>query len=798
MKPAGGALLSLAYILGLLSTASLGLPTRVVPWQEFGLLALGLSVLGVIAAIAIPRFWRTGPRSRLWLAAGIVGALALIYLQARVPQPAAKDISQFVRSANGSVQEQVVTVQGKVKSLPRLTRSSRGQFWLEATQLNEVESSSNGGAVSKGVTGKLYVTVPLLQATGLYPGENIAVTGVLYKPKPPLNPGAFDFGAYLAQEGAFAGFSGRQVTGSDEQQERHWGGWLLRQRIIRSQVHWLHSPAGQLVSAMVLGSRVVDIPYDIRDQFVRVGLAHTLAASGAQVSLILGLVLVLTKRLSVKAQLAFGTGSLVIFVGLTGLQPSVMRAAIMGFGALIALVTQRKVKPLGSLLVTATLLLLFNPLWIWDLGFQLSFLATLGLLVTVPPLSKALDWLPPTIASLIAIPLAASLWTLPLQLYVFGMVAPYSIAANIISAPLIAIISIGSVISALGALVSPVAGSALAWLLYHPTQLLIGLVQFFNALPGSSVAVGTISWVQLLLLYGLISLSCIIPRLQRRWWLVGLLAVTLVALPAWQTKLSQFQVTVLATGQEQVLVIQDQGQVTLVNSGEADTASFTVLPFLQQHGVNQIDCAVAVDSQPRLRSGWLQLLQGLPVITFYDGAVLRLPSANTQRQDSTASRFPSANNTQRQDSSSIAGAVQSQKGTYQPLSIDKTIPIGSTEIKLIKAEPSVLQLQIHNKTWLLLGEIKPDAQQKLAETDNFRPVEVLWWSGEPLTPELLEILKPKVAIASSNTVDLETAQQLRNAKIPLYWTGRDGAIQWTPNGGFETTLETINSDAPLL
>ncbi|HAJ61661.1 MAG TPA: hypothetical protein DCP31_22410, partial [Cyanobacteria bacterium UBA8543] len=168
-----------------------------------------------------------------------------------------------------------------------------------------------------------------------------------------------------------------------------------------------------------------------------------------------------------------------------------------------------------------------------------------------------------------------------------------------------------------------------------------------------------------------------------------------------------------------------------------------------------------------------------------------------QRQESTASRQPSAN-TQRQESTSIAGAVQSQKGIYQQLSLDTTIPIGSTAIKLVKAEPSVLQLQIHSKTWLLLGEIKPDAQQKLAETGNLRPVEVLWWSGETLTPELLEALKPKVAIASSNTVDLETAQQLRNAKIPLYWTGRDGAIQWTPNGGFETTLEAISNDAPLL
>ncbi len=777
MNPASGALLSLAYIFGLLLTAILGSPIRTVPWREYALLSLGVGVLGIVAAIAIPRFWRTGPKPRLWLAAGIVGALAIVYFQARVPKPASNDISQFVRSANGIVQEQVVTIQGKVESIPRLTRSSKGQFWLEATQLSEVESHDQVGAASKGVTGKLYVTVPMLQATGLYPGQTVAVTGVLYKPKPASNPGAFDFGTYLAKEGAFAGFSGRQVSIFEEGQGQPWGWWKLRERIIRAQVRHLDSPAGLLVSSFVLGNRAVDIPYDIRDQFIGAGLAHALAASGTQTSLILGLVLVLVKRFSVKAQLAFGTVALVIFVCLTGLQPSVLRSAIMGFGALIALVTQRKIKPLGSLLVAATLLLLFNPLWIWDLSFQLSFLATLGLLVTVPALTKQLDWLPLAIATLIAITVAASLWTLPLQLYIFNGFAPYSIVANIFSAPLIAVISIGSIISALAALVSPVAGSSLAWLLYYPTHLLIGLVQFFNELPGSSVAVGQISLVQLLLLYALIGTLSLNKRWQRRWWLAGLVGVSLVALPIWQTKISQFQATVLATDREQILVIQDQGHVTLVNSGEADTANYTVLPFLQKQGVNQIDWAIALESQPRLRSGWLQMVQSLPVRTFYDSAATQAPSTETK---------------------AISSAVQSQRANYQPISTGQRMSVGSIPVALINAEPPVLQLQIRNQTWLLLGDMNLDVQQQLLSNHNLQPVQVLWWSGESLSPDLLNVLQPKVAIASAHAVNLDAVQLLQKAKIPLYWTGRDGAIQWTPQEGFETTLEATNKDAPLL
>ncbi len=765
--------MSLAYILGLLSAAT--------AWGKFVILGLG-----VAAGIILPRLWRTGPKLRLWVAAGLVAFLASFYFQVRVPQPAANDISNFVSTSEGRTQEQVVTVQGKIVSVPRLTRSqqfysgdaARSQFWLEATSFNEVQSSDNEPAdVNQEVKGKLYVTVPLLQGTGLHQGQAIAITGVLYKPKVAANPGAFDFKAYLAREGGFAGLSGRQVSWLDEQKGRQWGWWAIRQRIIRSQVNWLGSPEGPLVSSIVLGNKAVDLPYDIRDQFIQVGLAHALAASGFQVSLILGVLLALTQRISVKAKFTFGVTALVIFVGLTGVQPSVMRAAVMGLGALAALVMKRKVKLLGSLLLAASILLLFNPLWIWDLGFQLSFLATLGLVVTVPPLTKQLDWLPPAIASVIAVPIAASLWTLPLQLYVFGLFAPYSIGANIVTTPLIAGISIGGVISALAGLIWPSAGSALAWLLYYPTHWLIGLVQFFCWLPGSSVAIGSISVVQLLALYGLIGLVWLSRWWHRRWWLAVLVAVALVAVPVWQTKATLFRATVLATAEQQVLVIQDQSKVLLVNSGDTNTASFTVLPFLQQQGVNQIDWAVALDSQPRLRSGWFQLLKRLPIKTFYNPEY-------TQRAT--------------EDTEAIAGVVKARQGIYQAMPAGTTVSLGSTPVKLIDAQPPVLQLQIRGQTWLVLGDLKPEEQKQLAITGGLPRVMVLHWSGGQLALELLNVLQPDVAIASSATIDAETLQNLQISKTKLYWTSRDGAIQWTPADGFEPTLEAIDNNASLL
>jgi competence protein ComEC len=294
-----------------------------------------------------------------------------------------------------------------------------------------------------------------------------------------------------------------------------------------------------------------------------------------------------------------------------------MRAALMGFGALIALLMDRRVRNLGSLILVATILLLFNPLWIWDLGFQLSFLATLGLIVTAPVLQRWLDWLPLAIATAVAIPIAAFVWTLPLLMQVFSVVASYSIVTNIITVPLIVIISLGGMISAIAALFVPVAGSAIAWLLYYPIHWLIAIVTFFTQLPGSSVAVGKLPLGLMVAIYALMGLVWFSSWWQKRWWLVGLFALTLLIVPLTYQQLTRVQVTVLAANQEPVVVIQDQGKVALINSGDADTATYTVLPFLKQQGINLIDLAVALTTESSPTEGWWEIADNLAIKDFF-------------------------------------------------------------------------------------------------------------------------------------------------------------------------------------
>ncbi|WP_373539894.1 ComEC/Rec2 family competence protein [Chamaesiphon sp.] len=738
--------LCLAYVVGLVVTFN--------PWVRWGLLGTGL-----VMVLLLPKIWKKSPSWRYLLVAIAIAGCASFYLELRVPKLASNDISKYISATAERGAAQFTIVQGIVDSYPHITRSQNSQFWLKATQLNEIQGNNLRPAdVSKAVNGRLYVTVPLQSGTGLHPGVGVSITGTLYLPQPNPNPGGFSFRDYLSQGGGFAGMRGVQLRVPDESQTQRWSWGKLRARIAAAQVRWLDVPAGPLVTAMVLGSDAVDVPFDLRDRFVRVGLAHALAASGFQVSLILNAILSLTRRrLSVVGQSNVGAVALLIFLGLTGFQPAVVRSVVMGMAVLVGLRTKRKIAPLNALVIAGTFLLLLNPLWIWDVGFELSFLATLGLIVSVPPLQAKLDWLPPTIADLITVPLAASIWTLPIQLYVFKVFPLYSLPANILTAPLISIISIGGTIGALVGAVIPIAGSAISWLLYLPTRLLIGIVDLFNYLPGTSFAVGQIALWQLFGLYAIILGVWAVPKFQKKWKLPTLCGILLVIIPLAIWKTTELQITALASKDRQILVIQDRGRTTLINSGNESIVRFVVLPFLQQQAIGRIDRAIDFNPDLPGLNNWQTLTQNIPVANFYG----------------------------------ISGTGNNRAIKFDPLPINKLHQFDRLAITTIKTSPTVFQINIpeFKQKWLAIGNDTGDRAQQAIDLEQLTPAQTLYWHGGKLTESAIAKINPQVAIAATANPDPETVKILEKNKIRVYYTGRDGAIQWTPTDGFKPYLE---------
>ncbi|HIK53813.1 MAG TPA: ComEC/Rec2 family competence protein [Synechococcales cyanobacterium M55_K2018_004] len=780
------ALLCLTYVVGLLSTG-LGVDVAGVAVG-----AIAFPIAGMVTGLVLPRYWRLGPRRGTWWLAGIVGLVAVLYVQLRFPQPASDDVSHLITVSDAPP---VVEITGLIKTAPRLTRSGKTQFELGALQVAKLGQQGQPLRV-KQVSGSVYVTVPPPQ-TALMPLQMVTVKGEMYRPKPATNPGGFNFEAYLAQRGIFAGLKGKQLNFPE--QEGHFRSaltwqqrvnrsiqqsfWQVRQRVVQAQAEGLKTAKvdgadlGPLVSAMLLGKGAVDVDFDLRDLFSRVGLAHALAASGFQVSLLLSILLRLTGKLRQSVAIALCAASLLLYIGLTGLEPSVVRAGLMGGAVLLGLAMQRSVKPLGSLLAVGTLILIVNPLWIWDLGFQLSFLATLGLLVTAPILDKWFDWMPPAIASLISVPLAAYIWTLPIQLYAFGIVSPYSIALNMGTALLITLISLGSGVSALAALIYPKAGSLLAMALLLPTEVLVHLVKWVDGLPGNSFATGTIAVSQvltLLFLYGVVWWQV---YWWRRWWVIGTICVMVIAVPAAYAQINRVQVTILATKQP-VMVIQQRGKVGVIGGSDRSDTHFTVLPFLRQQGINRIDWAIASPTSPP--DGWVKLLQTVPIQQLYQGSP---PSSPTP--------VPAGQTEVQQQ---VRELQQQRGGQVIPLTLQQRITTGLDAMRCLSLTPMVMQFRIGDQVWLLASQVTAK-QDRMLRAKPLPDADVLWWWGGRLSSELLQKIRPEVAIASHRQIPPDLQTYFRDHQITAFATGRDGAVQWSPQQKFVTILSAAATEA---
>jgi len=203
----------------------------------------------------------------------------------------------------------------------------------------------------------------------------------------------------------------------------------------------------------------------LADDFKTSGLSHLTAVSGTNVAIVAGAVLLLLRALTVgpRASAMLAGAAIAGFVVLARPSPSVLRAAVMGGLALLALATGRPRSALPALGSTVLVLMFVSPSLARDPGFALSVLATAGLILLGPGWSAALRArrVPPGLAEALAVPAAATVATAPVIAAISGTVSLVSIPANLLAEPAVAP---ATVLGVLAALVSPVSGTAAEWL----------------------------------------------------------------------------------------------------------------------------------------------------------------------------------------------------------------------------------------------------------------------------------------------------------------------------------------------
>ncbi|MFH1188152.1 MAG: ComEC/Rec2 family competence protein [bacterium] len=266
----------------------------------------------------------------------------------------------------------------------------------------------------------------------------------------------------------------------------------------------LAEPQSSLLSAIILGSKR-GIPKDLADNFSKAGISHIIAISGIHIAILAAILLYLGIIFGLNRNQAFyfSASFLFFYIALIGFPASAVRAAIIGFLALFAMRLGRLSKAINAILFACSLMLLINPLLVYDIGFQLSFLAAFGLIYVLPILEKPLEKLTKNwelsgllkpFLSLILITLSVQIATLPAVLYHFGRLSIAAPIVNILTMPLLPFIMILGLILLICGLVWVSLGQIVGWIVWIFLNYIICVTNFFARFNFSSVDV-KISWV---------------------------------------------------------------------------------------------------------------------------------------------------------------------------------------------------------------------------------------------------------------------------------------------------------------
>ena len=486
-------------------------------------------------------------------------------------------------------------------------------------------------------------------------GDVLKVVGEL---ETPSQSGDFDYRTYLAHQGTHSLIYYPEVHVLDRGQGIKPLQWVysLRERLAASLARALPEPQGSLAQAILLGLRG-NVPDSLHEAFSRTGTAHLLAISGLHMGIIIAILLSLGALIFGRQRSIYIWLTLTLmwlYAVLAGMNPPIVRAAIMGSLFLIAVYLGRQGSAIIALAFAAAVMVGIQPGLLWMVSFQLSFLAMAGLILLYPYFQawgrqgvarvtghrEALAAAGNLIADIFAASLAATLAVAPLIAYNFGIISLVGLPATFFALPALPFVIVTSALVAFTGLISAIAAAVLGWLAWLFLSYLTSVVRGFNALPYASSQVTALSpWYVLgyyAILAGVMALvnyrtrltdlpsrlasgikqttqSIPKPRLgfSPKWLALPLL---IVAILVWSVALTQpdgkLHVSFLDVGQGDAILIQTpNGQDILIDGGpDPHRISLELsrkLPFWDR----TIDLVVCTQPQADHVTGLLEVLQ---------------------------------------------------------------------------------------------------------------------------------------------------------------------------------------------
>lgn len=502
-------------------------------------------------------------------------------------------------------------------------------------RVKKIETASGWKDISGIVKVNLYLsqndilnindTLPALY--NLVYGQHIELFGYTFLPKSPKNPYEFNYKSYLLRQMPPVRCLMTVVAVNNIKiKESYHNNWVYNfvytlKNFLNNTIY-LHtfSNSAPLISSMLLGNRV-DLSDELTDNFMKTGVIHFIAISGFNVGIVVFTVLLPLRLLGINqlASISITLFVVILYAFLTGLSPPVLRASIMAIVFLCSFLVRRQWDITSSIFTAVFFILVRNPSDLFNVGFQLSVLATMGIVYGTAKIESTLFKTALFVESLQAksergrfffikrylrksfcISLAAWIATLPLTAYYFHLFTPFICITNFIVFPLFWIIIVcGIVLLTLGTVCAPLAGAS-AWLASSADIVLESLVSSLASLPYSYFYVTGPSEGEIIIFYLFFTLF-----LYRSYLSVNLMQIVICGLLSanilvftnifWFPK--QFlKVTCLDVGHGGAIFIQfPNGKNILYDVGSwqnYDAGKYIAAPFLWGNNIKKIDLII--------------------------------------------------------------------------------------------------------------------------------------------------------------------------------------------------------------
>ncbi len=558
------------------------------------------------------------------------------------------------------------------------------------------------------------------------------------------------------------------------------------QKYIRDTINGtLTDEEGNLLLAILLGDKD-KLSEDIQESFKTSNLSHMLAVSGAHVSyIILGLTYVLQNSIIGKKNgkivcIIF----LLAFMAITNFTPSVTRACIMAILTLLSSIIYRKSDVYTNISVAALITLIFNPYSLLDLGFQLSYGGTIGIIIFIKRIqekksnSKVINY----IKQMALVSIYANIIIIPIMMYHFNTVSFTFIISNIMASPILGIIVITGFLFIITSITVKPLTSLIAIFIKPILSILIKISQICSKLPFSNILVVTPYMFNVISYYAII-LYCIKSKKNNKCKIIICLLIVLILINfiiyIFPQKLRIFFIDV---GQgDSTLIITPDKKTVLIDGGGSDSFDVgekVLLPYLLDRRILKVDYVLISHFDTDHCGGILTIMEKVKV----KNIIISEQAEHSENYE----RFKKLMIHKK------IRLIEVKKGDKIKIGRYSEFKILFPTSRLLSENPLnnnsiVAQFNYNNFKMLFTGDIEKLAEQQIlkAEKAEIR-ADILkvahHGSKTSSIPEFIKAVRPKIAligVGKNNTFghpNQQTIKNLENIKCRIYRTDLQGEI----------------------